>query len=896
MLSNVKEKITRYRAYIIVVLVSFLVMCLGMVIQGCMPFGDKFPLAGNGYFQDYANFLNAVKQLKAGRFFGFLDYGVGLTFENTEVYYLRPWLYPVYYFAPESMYVYVFFFQFALFFILPGPIFIYYLTHRRSGSVIDINNPVLIVLGLCYALSVYSISFFIYVFRYMMVIPIIFLGIEKIVYDRSSKLYIISLTYYMIMDAYYAFILCIFSGLYFLILKHNDIKTFLKNTLRFGVSSVCCAGLSSAFLIPYFLKTRNSPYGSNDGAFPSMIKWFGSIFYPLSEFRVANTGMVTSPYEYRANIYCGILVVLLFPVYVFLKEIDLSTRIKKILLLILIYIGFDNQLINYIFHGFHYQWQVPNRFSCFFVFILLVIFSDVLIHFRDIDKKKLLGSCLISGVILITSYCFGANNTDISDQGLNAYYFSFVFLAAYFVIVLLYSLSIIKKYAYSLLCIVLLFEVIISSIPTFMRTFESPMNDYEINYVSDMSKIVERHPDMSLPYVATERPGEFYNQNIAYMTDSHSVSYYSSRSLRQNFDLMFRWGMLFSNNITYYTSGSPLADMMLHVKYHVVNSESAISKSPYVPIDCENNLYLFENPYYLPLGTLMDEESISDWAVKSETYRNYSSSFERDNSFAKAFGVGDLYDTFVIDLYKDGMTDTDSYYSVEVDAEGNVLYSFHFGDDIKGKLYLQIAQALEYIGDSVEEGNDLYFYAQKTINLGIEDSMQIGMLNEDNLSELYNRMINSSMTDQTYEGNRISGIVNADSDKLLYLSMPDFPGFTAYVDGVETEIVHTMDGIGIRVGEGKHFIELKYVPEGFVLGWQVSFIFAMLLLIYKLVKVKDKFEDKEFRTKLAYVIGVLYMLVALYPIHLVFDALNEKAFMNGWFIIFIGLILSIIRI
>ncbi|MBO4864520.1 MAG: YfhO family protein [Eubacterium sp.] len=891
----IKNKIIRYRSYIIVIVVSFLVMCIGMVIRGCMPFGNNFPLAGNGYFQDYSSFLNAVKQVKSGRFFSFLDYGIGLTFENTDVYNMRPWLYPVYFFAPESLYVYIFFFQYALFFILPGPIFIYYLTHRRNGKTIKSDDPVLIVLGLCYALSVYSISFFIYVFRYMMIIPIVFLGIEKMVYDKSSRLYIISLTYYMIMDAYYAFILCIFSGLYFLILKHKNIRTFFINTFRFAVSSVCSAGLAASFLIPYFLKTRNSPYGRNDGSLPSLLKWFGSIFYPLSEFRVANTGMVTSPYEYRVNIYCGLLVILLVPVFVFLKDIDIIIRIKTAALLVLIYLGFDNQLINFVFHGFHYQWQVPNRFSCFFIFIILVMFGDVLIRFKDIDKKLILCSCIISGAILIISYFIGAKTPDLAETGMGSFYFSFVFLGTYFIIVLLNYLGTIKKYVYPFLSAVLIFEVVISSIPTFMRTFENPLNDYEMNYVSDMSKLVERHSDMKSPYVATERPGEMYNQDIAYMTDSHSVSYYSSRSFRQNFDLMYRWGMLFSNNITYYTAGSPLADMMLHVKYHVINSENMLAKSPYVPIDCENNIYLFENPYYLPLGTLMDEKAISEWAVKSETYRNYSSSFERDNKFAEAIGVDNIYDTFEIESFKDGMTEDDSYYYVEQDAEGNVLYSFHFGKEEKGKFYLQIAQALEYIGNTSEEGNDLYFYAQKTINTGIQDSMIIGVLNEENLTKLYNTLIDSSMMNQTFEGDRITGVIESDSDKLLYLSMPALPGFTAYIDGVESEIFHTMDGIGLRVGAGTHLIELRYMPEGFTIGWQISFIFTMFLLIYKLLKIKAKFEEESFRKKLVYVLSVIYLLAALFPVHLVFNASNEKAFMNGWFIILIGFILFVIK-
>ena len=47
-----------------------------------------------------------------------------------------------------------------------------------------------------------------------------------------------------------------------------------------------------------------------------------------------------------------------------------------------------NELLNYVLHGFHFQNLVPNRFSCFFIFLVVTIFYDIVINYRDIMKGK----------------------------------------------------------------------------------------------------------------------------------------------------------------------------------------------------------------------------------------------------------------------------------------------------------------------------------------------------------------------------------------------------------------------------------------------------------------------------------------------------------------------------
>lgn len=57
--------------------------------------------------------------------------------------------------------------------------------------------------------------------------------------------------------------------------------------------------------------------------------------------------------------------------------------------------SFNNTLLNYIWHGFHDQYGIPNRFSFLFIFILLSMGYEAI---ANTDKKQIPGIAL--GIIV----------------------------------------------------------------------------------------------------------------------------------------------------------------------------------------------------------------------------------------------------------------------------------------------------------------------------------------------------------------------------------------------------------------------------------------------------------------------------------------------------------------
>lgn len=83
---------------------------------------------------------------------------------------------------------------------------------------------------------------------------------------------------------------------------------------------------------------------------------------------------------------------------------------------------------------------------------------------------------------------------------------------------------------------------------------------------------------------------------------------------------------------------------------------------------------------------------------------------------------------------------------------------------------------------------------------------------------------------------RITGRISVDAPRILCLQIPRTAGWTAYVDGVKTEILKadTMFS-ALPLTAGTHEIELRYQTPGLRLGAVVSLGTLLLMLAFSIV-------------------------------------------------------------
>ena len=828
--------------YVITLAVTLLVFLIAQMHTSSIPFGDRSTLAGDGYLQGYYGYRGISAAVKNGSY-GPLNWNTGITidqYNNFLANIVYPWGILKYYLMPDSLIVLDMTLNYLLSFLVPGLSLIFYLTHRRRGRCMDKHDWRLIVLGLAYGLSTYSISYFIYGnFGFLYYLPIMLLAMERLVYDKKPVLYIV-LLFSLMGDPYYAFILCEFLALYFFTLEFDGFKDFIRKGLRFAASSVIAAGLACFRLIPFYLKTLDSPYKVEDTVSP-ITKSGGNYLSVISDYMSHRDAVVSTTDDFRVNYYIGILALLIIPLYLMNRKVPLSVRIRRTVLLSLYFVAFGSRILNYVFHGLHYQALVPNRFAAFFIILLIIMFSECILSWQDYSRRSFCLGISIPAVVLGVLWSVYFCTASKEQLEPTAFCISMILIGAYLILTIS---QLWKKHktafrnAMLALCIV---EVILNAMFIFPHSIGETIPD--TSDLDQINALAEKHPDMKDPFVATEYISDYYN--IAEATNITSDSYFSSNSTTWHSDLFNKWDLLTSSNSTAYLCGNPLADMMLHIKYNISNDTDETSWSHYPIVDRSGMLELHESPYYLPLGIFFkDNAQLEAW--DKTDYSDYKdegggNAFAYQNAFSHAMGCGDIY--HIIQPETDGSKITDendqdiTYLTADPSEylEGKqteVPTQIHLAKDMEGEIYFSYYYHMSYAGTTYAGEADI-FDMTMYLPLGRKDYyMRIASFDADEMQKLHKKLSESTMTDIETSFSSVRGKIHADDTGTVYLSLPNMDGWTAYVDGQKVESRFFLGGIGVPVTAGDHTIEITYTPHGAWLGIAVSGGVLFLLIAY----------------------------------------------------------------
>src|SRR5699024_10264257 len=106
------------------------------------------------------------------------------------------------------------------------------------------------------------------------------------------------------------------------------------------------------------------------------------------------------------NLYCGILPVLVFALLIIDKKMPRKEKIRKIVILAFMAISFQVEILNYVWHGFHNQYGIPNRFAFLYLFLMLIMAYEQLQYMNYLETKRwkivLAAAVLIAGIV----YCY----------------------------------------------------------------------------------------------------------------------------------------------------------------------------------------------------------------------------------------------------------------------------------------------------------------------------------------------------------------------------------------------------------------------------------------------------------------------------------------------------------
>ncbi|MBU5468911.1 YfhO family protein [Falcatimonas sp. MSJ-15] len=798
-------------AFIIPVVVLFAIY----LTRGIYPFGDQMYLRSDMYHQYAPFYSELMDKLKNGKSLTYTwNIGLGVNFTALYAYYLSS---PVNWFLglmpqnhlPEIMSIFI-----TLKLALASVTTCYYISKKYNTKNIAIS-----LFGLFYSLSAYiaAFSWNIMWLDCIMIFPIVMMGIERLMKENNGFLYSISLGFCILSNYYISIMVCLFLIIYFFVLyfmlEERSFKIFIQKGLKFAGYSLLAGGLSCVLLFPEIYAL--SLTASSDMSFPSSLSNYFSITEML--IRHLMDVPVSIGLDHLPNIYCGVAVFLLFPLYIMNKNITTRKKVLFTSMLVIFLTAFNFNIPNYIWHGLHYPNSLPCRQSFIYIFVILIMCYEALRDIKNYTNKQLTCAFWIAIAFLLYS-----EQTYVSDDfNFKIIYLSGAFIAFYMLLMYIYRK---KKIAIHFV----IFLLFVSTIGECMLNLEDTgySTTGRTSYLSDNEAIT------NLTNNIMESDDSFYrfakydgyrSKNDTAWHHINGVSLFSSTANAGVTSFLGALGCEHSTNSYSYNGATPLTSAMLSTKY--VLAKSIMTESELLRfVDAEGGVNVYENMYTLPLGYMVPSYLNDSWNT------DMTNPFDVQNAFLElAAGESNVFTPVEYDT-------TGTTVTITPDHDENI-YLYVTDSDVDKITVTCNGKTTNYKSIKREHIVDLGICnALDTITITAEDNADITLMaytmDTDafiNAIELLNEGgLNITKFDDTY----IKGTITADNDQTMITSIPYDEGWAVYVDGKRADYYSFEDAfIAVDLEAGEHTITMDYIPCGFEFGWFITGISAIILLI-----------------------------------------------------------------
>lgn len=635
--------------------------------------------------------------------------------------------------------------------------------------------------------------------------PLIMYGMNRLLVKKDGRLYTAALFLALFCNYYISFMICLYLVLWFFLYSHGSFRRFLENGVGFALHSLLAAAMSGVTLLPAYLGLKNTA-AVNETA-PGW-EWYGKWKELLAAHMMLVEPVTNQPEDSAANLYIGILTLYLALLYLWDKQIPLKTRIKKLALAAFLAVSFQNGLLNYVWHGFHNQYGIPNRFAFLYVFTLITMAMEVMGHIRSMPVTAMIFTSLLvmGGALLL--YRYGAENLTL--QGCIA---TCMVMAVYLLLLLTFRLGLWRrrywKYALALAAGL---ELSISGIWGFMTIGQVNISKF-YNDTQIMAHIRERYP--------VDGRIELADSTVIDEISWHrlpGVTLFGSTAQGSVTSYMGKMGVYTGANEYVYRGSTPFTDSLWGVQYLLVRPGDE-NRNHMEYRTTAANVDIYENPYALPLGFCVEKD-------REENICDDGNPFHYQNRWADEELFRD------IPLGKGMIIDGKYCYALKADRDMELYFYFwdNHIDTIRIESDKREYRNGEYRNQCIYVGRvskGEIIRAELTPEEGREPGMPDQALAAEYdagaLEEFYAKTSGEPLKIETRTGSRVQGRVTAEGDKILLTSIPYDRGWTVRVDGKKVETA-SFAGVflSLPVSAGEHEITFSYLPPGFLPGLVLS--------------------------------------------------------------------------
>jgi len=679
------------------------------------------------------------------------------------------------------------------------------------------DNAVLLVFSLLYAFMGYNLNYFINIMWLDVVImaPLVLIGIEKILEDKSPSLYITTLFISILSNYYISYMLCIFCVLYYIyeiLLKYNikqDKQIIKKITKKFIISSLLSGLMCSFFLIPCIYEMTN--YGR--GVDIKEILVFDYNFFDLFSKTYIGTLNLNNTLNYTSmNLYCSIIVIPLVYIFITNKKNSKKERIYTLLLIIIMIMPCFIKIFNYVWHLFTVPFFYSFRYS-FLLCLFLISISYKSYKNLKIEKNKLL---LYMILYLIISFYF-----IILTNFTNYYSFlnykliliTLIFLTSYFTILIKTKNNKTKN---TLIITLILIENILNISIIFGYSTFNEKDNFKYAY----EKIIRKY-DKNLIEISNDY--SYYNNSLIYKY--RGINTFLSTINYRNIEFLSLAGYNETDftNLYIFNNQSPIIDTIIGPK--IIISDEQNSNVGYELKTTIDNKYIYENKSTLGIGYIIKNECNNMYFEFPYDQKIFECITGEKEQFYKEVPLkSNVDDEYIYE------TEKDTLYYIYTNSDDDIF------DDNKDDLIYQSTNY--YILKSND--NTLKIDLKKSLDKNIK----VYFFDYKKYKKTLDKIIIEQL-DYDIEKNKLKGKINTNGG-ILMIKLPYEKGFKIYVNNELKEYKKVLNTfIGVELGDGESTILVEYHQPGLKLGIIISILSIFGCIIYISTSREKKVYEKK---------------------------------------------------
>lgn len=860
-------------------IVPFALMVTAFALMEVSPFGDKQILVTDLWHQYFPFLADFQDKLKHGdTLFWTWAVGGGANYFSLMSYYLASPLNFLSVFIPAEWLREFLMFSVCIKIALAGSFMAYFLR-----SVYKKNDFTLLMFGCSFSFCAFFMGYYwntIWLDT-VCITPLVALGTVKLLTENRFRLFTVTLALALLTNYYIGLFICIFVLLIFIafnVVHWNGVKNFFHNLIKTGLFSLLAIGMTTFFLLPAFFALQNTHAtgssfpttfainigGSND--LLGVLSALKSITANLINFTVA----ANKEADAIPNIACGAVSLFFGFLYLTVPQIKLREKITCLVLIIFMFLSCIIRQLDYIWHGFHFTNMIPYRFTFLVSFVIIFMAYRAILYIDRINVVGAIVATLLSTFVLLMAVGderldkMYFEHTDISDVTIIV---SAAIIAFAGVVTVMYSKRVIPKKVLTIsLTVIVVAQSFVTAhcgvwVTTVTGTYDYPRGEEKSAQVFDYMQSLEK----DTPELWRAEVNQTQTLNDGALNHYRGLSMFNSMANEDMTRFFENFGMMGwkSGNRYTYAEGSPVTNLFMNLKYIVARDGSVRNTYDLSEVYSVENIKLFENTHYLPMG-FVTNANLSFWQENDN--EDQFNPFEKQNEFFRqATGIDEsVYKR--LDVVSQGHTEAEKfsvtkneygYYSfncIDTSITPHVKWNYEAPEDGLYMMYSDITDGddVTIMQNDVEQpakygmgrsyiacigyfnkGDKISVYAELKQGSGGTARVYVNELNREVFEQGYEILSRSVMKTESFTGNKMEGTINVREGGLFYTSIPYEKGWKAYVDGKEVNITPVGGSLlAFSLSQGEHSIKLVYYPDGFGTGLTISLICAAVFALF----------------------------------------------------------------